>query len=208
MTEQIMSHPSQVSKIVHDEVLAKLRASLVQLKSAVPEGQNVQAVRIRDWTFVRMGGTTCVQIFLDKGAADPTVNLDECMAVHRWLLDHSDALNCFSDEVSVEVGSPGSEPPLCDPEDYEHALGEMLRLETWTKVNNRDKYVMLLERLEMREDERIVILSEGPHHFEIPLSQVKRAVALLGHPSSPAMLAAAAAKKENSGKSKKGKGKA
>lgn len=109
------------------------------------------------------------------------ISLDECMEVHRHFLD-SDALDAFEDDIAVQIGSAGMEPPLREKADFDAAVGYPVELKTWTKQNGRDKFVMILKEVKDVEGSPTAVLAEGPHAYEIPLSNCKFVKALPEHP--------------------------
>ena len=163
-------------------------------------------LRIRDWWIFQEEGDTYLDIFLDKGIAaevhhpngcqsNTQITLDECSGFHHFLLETT-ALDPFTDSVHVRIGSPGGEPTLREASDYLPWKKCIVELQTWTKQDSRDRYVMLLEDVQangqsvafsaLLSDEKLsqgaeVVLKEGSRTFLIPLAEVKIAQALPFH---------------------------
>ena len=203
-----LSHPRQLSANLHAEILRKLRKSLEDLKptpAAIEAG--LSSFRVRDWWLILQEGRGCLEIYLDKGYspasaekgvqpgefADGAITLDQCQVVHEHLLA-TDALSEFDDEISVQVGSPGIDPPLRDLADFVSSIGLAIDLKTWQPVGGREKFVMVLSDVQNRETSPVLLLKEGPHTFEIAQENVKFALALPDHPLSPGKSAKAKSK--------------
>ena len=193
-----LSHPRQLGPSIHAEILQKLRKSLEELK-LLPQAQEagLAPFRVRDWWLILQDGRGCLEIYLDKGyspknptegvqpgeVADGAILLDQCQVVHEHLLS-TDALSEFDDEIAIQVGSPGLEPPLRDLVDFVASVGIMVDVTTWSKESGREKFVMILSEVKEREGAPLLVLKEGPHVFDIPLANVKFALALPEHPFS------------------------
>lgn len=202
MESPSLSNPGQVTLEIHQEILSSLRAALAALHEKGVQNPGVASMRIREWSLIIDEGQLCLEIFLDKGypnpvpaapanretvrspiAAETRITLDECLEVHHWLLE-TPVLARFSDAVSVQVGSPGPEPALRDEQDFVASIGLMVAIQTWTKIENRDKFVMILDGVTRANESSVAVLKEGPHLFEVPLSSVKSAKAMPDHPAT------------------------
>lgn len=194
-----LNSPKTLTKDQHEQILMALRSALMQLKASEAEDSELQKIRIRNWLFLYEEGVPTVDIIIDKGysqddiaknitprLANSLLSFDECTQIHRHLLE-TDILEVFSDQVDIRVGSPGSEPTLYDVEDYQASLGDMVRLQTWTPIENRSKFTMILVDIFVKEGNSMAVLAEGGHRFEIPLNNVKDAFVLPFHPASLSM---------------------
>jgi hypothetical protein len=93
-----------------------------------------------------------------------TVSIDECVVVHKALLNQPDILSAFPDDVQFEVGSAGEEPPLRTIDDFGAAVGFMTAIETWTKTSSRGRHVgRLLEVRPGANGDSEIILSKEDH---------------------------------------------
>jgi ribosome maturation factor RimP len=173
----LLSHPNQLTPQSHAEVLSRLRERASDFSS-------IGKLVVRDWDFTSVEGAPTVQVFLDKGLKHPVTGrmegllLDECAALHRFLME-SDAFASFADELSFEVGSAGINPRLREPVDFEIMVGCWVSVETWERIENRRKYVMILDGMENQGSEPALRLREGESRFLVPVSMVRRAEALL-----------------------------
>lgn len=190
----IISSPKQLTKTIHANVLQQLRKALAGLKEIEPKESEIQKMRIRNWLFVYEDGTPLVDVILDKGYAqgstqeapyfaDTSLTFEECSQIHKYVLETT-ALDAISDDVHVRFGSPGAEPTLYDPIDYEASIGNMVRLEAWVGLAGRNKFSMIIVDILKKEGNSVVVLAEGLHRFEIPLEDVKSATTLPFHPAS------------------------
>ncbi len=172
-----LSHPNQVTAQVHGEILSELRQSLAGFSGR-------GSVELRDWDFTIVEGVPTVQIFLDKGLKHPSegrmegVLLDECAGIHHYLMENN-AFSCFADELSFEVGSAGICPRLREMVDFACMVGCWVSVETWERIENRRKYVMILDGVDSDANSQNIRLREGDSRFSIPVSAVRRAEALL-----------------------------
>ncbi len=180
----------QITPSLHSALLDALRRALVLLQEKGPTEAGVRELRVRDWWIVTDEGELCVEIFLDKGfvenanafgglEARTQLTLEECAEFHASLLE-TDILDVFGDALQIRVGSPGGEPFLREAADFRAATGLMVEVATWTKHQNRDKFVMLLKEV----SESSFVLAEGPHTFPFLYNDVRVARALPFHPLS------------------------
>lgn len=194
-----LNSPKTLTKQQHEQILMALRSALDLMKASEAPDSELQKMRIRNWLFLYEEGVPTVDIIIDKGysqndiaqnitprLADSLLSFDECTHIHKYLLE-TDILDVFSDQVDIRVGSPGSEPTLYDLEDYQASLGNMVRIQTWTPMENRSKFTMILVDIFVKEGNSMAVLAEGDHRFEIPLNNVKDAFVLPFHPASLSM---------------------
>ncbi len=173
----VFSHPSQLNPLNHRGFLTLIRERL----GSFPEKGQIQ---VRDWDFSTVEGVFTVQVFLDKGLQHPKLGrmkgllLDECAAVHHYLMEKG-VFQDFGDELSFEVGSAGINPRLREVSDFETMLGCWVSVETWERIENRRKYVMILDGIETNGNEPAIRLCEGTNCYVVPVSSVRRAEALL-----------------------------
>jgi ribosome maturation factor RimP len=184
-----IARAQQITPTFHSEQLTLLRETLKRFQDSVASS-DFEGLRIRDWWIVVDEGVQCLEIFVDKGhiaapkshnslAVNAQINIESLGLFHAHLIE-SDVLNPFADSLEVRIGTPGGEPFLRDPSDFAPWIGSMLKLETWTRSQNRDTYVMLLARATLDHVE----LQEGSKSFMIPLHDVKFAQALPFHSES------------------------
>lgn len=183
----------QITPTLHTSLLTALRNGLSILQARGASCPGTAALRVRDWWIEVEEGQPCLEIYLDKGyvekpthpngiEAETRLVLDECAEFHAFLVEETDLLDVFADSIEVRVGSPGGEPNLREEMDFRALVGAAIDLRTWTKTQNRDRFVMLLHEVLSSPQGAVVVLKEGPHTFPIPLSDVRVAKALLHHP--------------------------
>ncbi len=194
-----ISGPKFLTKTIHVEVLTALRKELTRLKSQENFPEGLQTIRIRNWLFLVEEGMPTVDIILDKGyntaqveknvtprQANTSLTFDECAYIHENILSTS-ALDALSEDVCVRFGTPGSEPTLCDLEDFQASVGDMVRLELWEPLDGRSKFTMILVDIFEKEGNSIAVVSEGTKQYEIHLENLKNAFVLPFHPASKSM---------------------
>jgi ribosome maturation factor RimP len=76
------------------------------------------------------------------------------------------------------------EPPLRTLEHFASAKGQVVTLKTWTKRQGRDRFTVYLDDVIADATSPSLRLKDGTEVFEIPLSAVKFAQALLSQPKS------------------------
>ena len=199
---QMINEPKNLTKQLHDKVLFDLREVLVNLKEKGVKNPGVMSMRVRNWLFLIEEGQPVVDIIVDKGYsfadvkadivprhAETSLSFDECMEYHEYLLS-TNALDSFADEANVRVGTPGSEPTLHDVEDFAASVGDVVKVETWEKIEGRCKYTMVLNEICDNKGLKVIVLAEGAHRFEILLDNIKAAFALPYHPLSKSLIMA------------------
>ena len=194
-----LSSPKFLTKQIHTSIFNDLQNTLLEMKASkeIPEG--MKTIRIRNWLFLYDEGTPTVDIILDKGyhaedlekntvprLAHTALTFDECTFVHEFILA-SKALDPFSDEVSIRVGTPGSEPTLFLLEDYQSSIGNMVKIETWDPKEGRSKFTMILVDIFQKEGNSVAVVCEGSKRIEIPVDDIKSAFVLPFHPASQSM---------------------
>jgi ribosome maturation factor RimP len=205
-----ISSPKLLTPKIHKEVLNSLRVALETMKNTQPLSDEMKKIRIRNWLFIYEEGLPTIDIILDKDYktndvennitprfANTSLSFDECAQIHEYILA-TDALDAISNDVQVRFGTPGSEPTLYNLEDFQAAVGDMVRLETWEPKDGRTKFVMILVDIFQKEGNSIAVVSEGPHRFEFNLEDIKSAFSLPFHPASKSVKS----KKKTGAKSK------
>ncbi len=96
-----------------------------------------KVVRIR---FNQKKKSRNLQIMIDKLEGE-TVTIDDCEKVSKYLSVLFDADNLMPDErYNLEISSPGIDRPLTRTEDFELAIGEVIRVKTWRQVAESGKF--------------------------------------------------------------------
>lgn len=171
-----INHPSQLTPEWHQAFLSKLRESLSRWYGEEQKlaSNNSKLFVIRDWWLVQEGHDSIIQVFIDTQHPEG-VTADDCLSIHRWFIN-TNIFDDFGDDFSIQVSSSGAEPPLREYDDFCGAVGKEIYLETWTKQNDRLRYIMQVDSVENCENcKNFVRLREGTKVFEIPISEVKRA---------------------------------
>jgi ribosome maturation factor RimP len=183
-------HPSQLTPETFDKLLGALQNNCAVFNQTQDP---LRPIHIRDFWFIIEDGQAVLDIFAEPwpGHSGPTpfpqpqeaLSLDECLPLHQFLLE-SGALDDFSDEISVRIGSLGLEPPLRTVAHFEAAKGHPVTLKTWTKRQGRDRFKSILDDVKTNVDAPSLLLREGTEVIEVPLTAVKFAQALLENPKA------------------------
>jgi ribosome maturation factor RimP len=177
----LLASPSQIFPDIQAQMLEKFRECL---SKCAAESPMVADVIVRDWDFASVDGVLTVQVFLDRGLKHPkdgrmaSLLLDECAAIHRHFLN-SGIFDVFADNLAIEVGSAGVNPRLRTPADFGIMVGCWVSIETWQRIENRKKYVMIIGEVQGEAEHSALVLCEGEHRFLVPVSSIRRAEALL-----------------------------
>jgi ribosome maturation factor RimP len=169
-----------------------------------PSSTPLPPLRLREVLLDRISGSLVLSVFLDRGylessnlslpvfwdaltedppPADASVDLDDCLMIHHWLLE-SEAVSLIPDGTEIQVSSPGAEPFLRSVEDFVSSVGLILSVKCWEKQNGRDKFVMMLDAVNQDEGGEFILLKEGSHQPKLYLNQIAKAQALSFHPLS------------------------
>ena len=190
MTDGKLLHPSQLTAETFEPLLSVLQKNCETFNQTKSPKR---PLHIRDLWFLIEDGQPVVDIFAEPfpghagtqpfPAPEDALSLDECLPLHQFLLD-TGALDAFSDDVGVRVGSLGMEPPLRTLSHFNSAKGYFVTLKTWTKRQGRDRFKMILDDVKSDVAAPLLLLQEGTETFEVPLSAVKFAQALLEKPKA------------------------
>lgn len=190
MTDGKLLHPSQLTAENFEALLIELQKTGETFnQTKFPK----RPLHIRDLWFLIEDGQPVVDIFAEPfpghagtqpfPAPEDALSLDECLPLHQFLLE-TGALDAFNDDVGVRVGSLGMEPPLRTLSHFNSAKGYFVTLKTWTKRQGRDRFKMILDDVKSDVATPLLLLREGTETFEVPLSAVKFAQALLEKPKA------------------------
>ena len=190
MTFAPLNHPNQLNPENFTLLLDELQKACLRFNtSQTPK----RSLLIRDFWFLVEDGNTLVDIFVEPSPGhsgltpfpppEEAVSLDECLSLHQFLLEDG-CLNHFDDEVGVRVGSLGIEPPLRSTSHFLSARGQLVTLKTWTKRQGRDRFTVFLDGVTANDTSPTLQLRDGSETFELPLSAVKFAQALIEQPKA------------------------
>lgn len=172
MTLATLIHPSQLTARWHSQFLEILRAAAAdwasQNASAAQEEGFSTDFRIRDWWLVQEDNTHIIQVYIDTTEAGGLVTADDCLRIHRFLMNNN-VFDAFGDDFSIEISSSGAEPPLREIGDFKASIGKEIYLDTWEKVGDRQRYIMVLKDV----SDKAVTLKEGAQTFEVPVDMVR-----------------------------------
>jgi len=110
-----------------------------------------------------------LRIFIDKAGG---VNVDDCEQVSRYVGHALDVADPISHAYLLEVSSPGLDRPLRKAEDYQRAVGKLVRL----KLNQpRDGEWVLIGRLQGLQEDVIEIKPEDGEPVRVALADIAQA---------------------------------
>ena len=110
-----------------------------------------------------------LRIFIDKPGG---VNVDDCEQVSRYVGHALDVADPISHAYLLEVSSPGLDRPLRKAEDYQRAVGKLVRL----KLNQpRDGEWVLIGRLQGLQEDVIEIKPEDGEPVKVALADIAQA---------------------------------
>jgi len=110
-----------------------------------------------------------LRIFIDKAGG---VNVDDCEQVSRYVGHALDVADPISHAYLLEVSSPGLDRPLRKAEDYQRAVGKLVRL----KLNQpRDGEWVLIGRLQGLQEDVIEIKPEDGEPVKVALADIAQA---------------------------------
>ncbi|MEN9529919.1 MAG: hypothetical protein RI932_1792 [Pseudomonadota bacterium] len=190
MTSNTLLHPSQLTPELFEALLKQLQDACQRFNAT---SQPERSLMLRDFWFLVEDGQPMLDLFVEPAPGhqgdspfpppEQAVTLDECLPLHQFLLEDG-CLDAFNDDVGVRVGSLGMEPPLRTLEHFASAKGQVVTLKTWTKRQGRDRFTVYLDDVIADATSPSLRLKDGTEVFEIPLSAVKFAQALLSQPKS------------------------
>lgn len=169
---RLLSDPRELNKESHRDLLAQLRNAVSKVRDRDGNGLSV---RVRDWQFVIEEGVPVAQLFLEHepGGEGSPVSLSECSMIHRQLLDGG-CFDDFSDEVSIEVGTLGIDPPLREVAEFQRAVGSQVHVETWDSELGTGRTLELVEVVASGESAKCRFRN-GTEVVEIPIESMRSA---------------------------------
>jgi ribosome maturation factor RimP len=130
------------------------------------------------------GSRNCiVRIVIDRGPempADVQVGIEDCVKVHRLLGPSFDVWDPFPYSYTLEVVSPGEQPPLRTLEHFQQAVGQMIEFETESPVplpppaKPRKNWKSKLT--ELSPEKGTLVVEDSLGKFELPLNQITSAI--------------------------------
>lgn len=111
------------------------------------------------------GKRTIVRITIDKPGG---VGIDDCEHVHHSLSRALDVLDPVPHAYRLEVSSPGLDRPLKNRQDFQRAVGKLVRITLLKPVGGES---VVVGRLAAVEDEEIILAVRtrgGEHDLSLP----------------------------------------
>ncbi len=136
-----------------------------QWVESIVEDSNCELV---DVNFVKEGPEWVLRVFIDKPEG---VGVDDCQDVSMQLSERLDQEDPIPQAYSLEVSSPGLERPLTKEQDFQRFAGEMVKVRTYSPLNQRKNFTGKLLGLESG----MVQLELDDGVVNIPYEQVAKA---------------------------------
>jgi ribosome maturation factor RimP len=126
----------------------KLEEKINELLGSHLDGTALFLVEIK----IQQGKNVVVTLDCDSG-----ITIDQCEQVSRWLLKQLDSLMTFSEQYSLEVGSPGLDQPLKLVRQYRKSKGRSVLVRMSTNETREgillyaDEEKIILEQAEQKK---------------------------------------------------------
>lgn len=130
------------------DIIEKVR----QISSSYIGGRGIEIV---DMTYRREQKGMVLRILVDKPEG---ITIAECEEINNFLSAGLDKEDVIQDRYTLEVSSPGLDRPIKTDRDFERAMGRVIEINTYEKVDEK-KY--LHGKLLGMDSDKIVIESDG-----------------------------------------------
>jgi ribosome maturation factor RimP len=105
------------------------------------------------------------------GTKERGVTVDDCSHVSRIVGDLLDVEEVIDGQYHLEVSSPGLFRPLTKPEHFDRAIGAMVKVRTYEKVDGRRTFIGLLKG----HEKGILKLEIEGREYDLALEKVAKA---------------------------------
>jgi ribosome maturation factor RimP len=178
----LLQNPSDLTYESHQAVWGSLNDIMKDYQAQLPSSKRVLGLRIRTWDFAfdEEEGVPVVDIFLDKDDLSQGLNetkvvtFKDCIGFHKYLLN-TDFFDIFNDNIEIRIGSLGVPPILGRGKDYKPYVGQMIRVETWSKDVVEG---LLKEIIDLEENEFKVLLLSQNSEYKLTHKDIYKAFAL------------------------------
>jgi len=147
---------------LYTEKVIKIVEDLV---TPILENEGLELVEVE---FQREVRGWVLRVFIDKEGG---VTLDDCTNVSQQLSAILDVEDPIDTSYTLEVSSPGLTRPLKRTKDYEKAIGRLVKIKTFQKIEGRKRFKGVL--LGLKEDG--VRLKIDDQILEIPFKDIAKA---------------------------------
>ena len=128
-----------------------------------------EGMELVDITFKKEGKSWILRIFIDK---EDGVLVDDCTNISQQVGKLLEIEEIVIQEYMLEVSSPGLDRELKEEKDFHRFLGRLVRVNTYTPLNGRKKFVGKLTGFERQT---VILEDENGEVVEIPYSLVSKA---------------------------------
>ena len=115
---------------------------------------------------------TLVRVYIDS---DGGITVDDCATVSRQIADYLAAEQTMGSDYTLEVSSPGINRPLFVPEQYEHFLGEKIKVRLGRVIDGRKRVIGTLREVFPEG----ITIDEGETELRILFRDIEKARAAL-----------------------------
>lgn len=150
------------------EIDSKTAQRIDQVRELLEPVVQSEGMELVDVEYRRESHGMVLRLFIDREAG---VTVNDCAKVSHVVGDLLDVSNLIPNAYHLEVSSPGLDRVLRKPEHFQKQIGNIIKVQTTTPIQERRKFKGILVDT---KPEGITVNCEG-HVFEIPLALVERA---------------------------------
>ncbi|MCT4663090.1 MAG: ribosome maturation factor RimP [Tissierellales bacterium] len=111
-----------------------LEKMILQTSQDIADNQGIKVCEVE---YAKEGGYNYLRIYIDK---EDGVSLDDCQGLSRELSKKLDEVDPIEENYFLEVSSLGLDRPLKTIEDVANAIGTMVDVSFYKKINGAKKY--------------------------------------------------------------------
>ncbi|HHW2072317.1 TPA: ribosome maturation factor RimP [Pseudomonas aeruginosa] len=130
----------------------------------------VEALGYECWgvEFISQGRHSVLRVYIDRPEG---ILIDDCEAVSRQVSGILDVEDPISGEYTLEVSSPGMDPPLFTLEQFAKHAGEQVKIRLRSPYEGRRNYQGILRGV---EEQDVVVLVDD-HEYLLPIDSIDKA---------------------------------
>lgn len=108
---------------------------LEEFLTPVAQSENIEIVDVQ---YVKENGSRVARIFIDKTGG---VTMDDCEKMSYIFGDALDSGDILQESYILEISSPGINRTLKKEKDFERFIGEKIRVQTFSPINNQRNFL-------------------------------------------------------------------
>ena len=124
--------------------------------------------------FISAGNHSVLRLFIDH---ENGIDVDDCAEVSRQVGAILDVEDPISSEYSLEVSSPGLDPPLFDKAHFEAVVDETVEVKISMPLNGRRKFKGKLIAV---ENDSLIVMVDN-EEYELVISNIDKAHLVFNH---------------------------